>query len=166
MYIPKLALKSIYKFILVGLPMTTYSPLKDKSIFHSPVEILRSSTYINYKLENEDKDAIENYIKKYNNDFSLIPTRIASEKKGYFISINIYNCTSPLFTQISEHPVTRCEINTYVKNSKGEEGTLIMDYTSNFLSMDILREKISIISLRRIIILNSRENLKEMMKEI
>ena len=51
MYIPKIALKSIYKFILVGLPSTTYSPFRDKSIFHSPAEILRSSTYINYKLE-------------------------------------------------------------------------------------------------------------------
>ena len=136
MKIPKIALKSIYNFILVGLPITTYSPLNDKSIFHAPAKILESSTYINYRLEDENLNIIEKYIKDYNEDFSLIKTRIASEKKGYYLSINIYNCTSPIFQQYSSDPVSRCEINTYVKNSKGEEGTLIIDYTSNYLSMD------------------------------
>ena len=132
MKIPKIALKSIYNFILVGLPITTYSPLNDKSIFHAPAKILESSTYINYRLEDENLNIIEKYIKDYNEDFSLIKTRIASEKKGYYLSINIYNCTSPIFQQYSTDPVSRCEINTYIKNSKGEEGTLIIDYTSNF----------------------------------
>ena len=57
-------------------------------------------------------------------------------KKEYYLSINIYNCTSPIFNFLSKDPITRCEINTYVINEKGEIGTLIMDYTSNILSMD------------------------------
>ena len=32
--------------------------------------------------------------------------------------------------------VTRCEINTYVTDSKKNIGTVIMDYCSNYLSMD------------------------------
>ena len=86
MKIPKIALKSIYNFILVGLPITTYSPLNEKSIFHAPATILESSTYINYRLEDENLNIIEKYIKDYNEDFSLIKTRIASEKKGYYLN--------------------------------------------------------------------------------
>ena len=47
----------------------------------------------------------------------------------------MYNCTSPLFFN-QNAPVTRCEINTYVKTDSNEVGTVILDYTSNSLSLD------------------------------
>ena len=136
MKIPKIALKSIYNFLLLGLPITTYNPFNEKSIFHLPAQILESSTYINFRLEGDNLDIIEKYININNENFSLIKTSIDSQKKAYYLSINIYNCTSPLFQQYTSRPISRCEINTYVKNEKGEEGTLILDYTSNFLSLD------------------------------
>ena len=40
------------------------------------------------------------------------------ENASYYISVNIYNCTSPLFSLFTNKPVTRCEINTYVSNEK------------------------------------------------
>jgi hypothetical protein len=126
MKIPKIALKSIYNFILVGLPITTYSPLNEKSIFHAPAKILESSTYINYRLEDENLNIIEKFIKDYNEDFSLIKTRIASEKKGYYLSINIYNCTSPLFQQYSNDPVSRCEI--YRLSAKNKNFELLANF--------------------------------------
>lgn len=136
MWIPKILLKGFYNFMLVGLPSVTYNPLNKESVFHSPVKIDSTSTYINYKIPKEKFNVINKYIKKYNNDLSLIPTRIASDQADYYISVNIYNCSSPIFNSVTKDKVTRCEINTYVVNEKGEEGTLIMDYSSNFLSLD------------------------------
>lgn len=136
MWLSNILLKPFYSFMLMGLPTVTYTPINQKSIFHVPVTIEDTSTYINYKIPKEYFSKIDKYIKKYTNDLSLIPTRLSDDEIDYFISINIYNCTSPIFNSITNEPVTRCEINTYVVNSKGEEGTLIMDYTSNFLSLD------------------------------
>ena len=136
MWIPKIALKGFYNFMLCGLPSVTYNPLYKESIFHAPVKIDSTSTYINYKIPKNKFNIVNKYIKKYNRDLSLIPTRIASDQAEYYISINIYNCTSPIFNSVTTDPVTRCEVNTYVVNGKGEEGTLIMDYSSNFLSLD------------------------------
>ena len=56
--------------------------------------------------------------------------------KEYFISINIYNCTSPVFDFLTDGPATRCEINTYVVDKNNLKGTLIMDYISNIISLD------------------------------
>jgi hypothetical protein len=48
---------------------------------------------------------------------------------------NITLSTSPVFfNDLNE--LTRCEINTYVKDKKGNYGTLIIDYLSNEFSMD------------------------------
>ena len=54
-------------------------------------------------------------------------------KSGYYLSLNIYNCTSPVF--LNDKVTTRFEINTYV-NDECRKGTLIIDYLSNELSMD------------------------------
>lgn len=136
MWIPKFFLKGFYNFMLVGLPSVTYNPFNKGTTFHAPVKIDSTSTYINYKIPKDKFNIINKYIKSYNSDFSLIPTRISSDQAEYYISVNIYNCTSPIFNSVTTNYVTRCEINTYVSNANGEEGTLIMDYTSNFLSMD------------------------------
>ena len=57
-----------------------------------------------------------------------------------YLSINVYNCSSPIFFNDNEE-ITRFEINTYVRkwNSNTQSfdyGTVILDYTSNSLSMD------------------------------
>ena len=137
MWIPKLALKVFYNSMLLGLPTLTYNPLNKNSIFHAPVKIDSTSTYINYKIPQDKFNIINRYIKSYNKDLSLIPTRIACDQADYYISINIYNCTSPIFDYINDDFTTRCEINTYVINKKDKlKGTLIMDYVSNMLSLD------------------------------
>lgn len=66
---------------------------------------------------------------------TLIPIQIRPNMKhDYILSVNIYNCSSPVFLN-EEKEITRCEINTYVDNN-GTNGTLILDYASNELSMD------------------------------
>ena len=132
----KLFLKGFYNFMLIGLPSATYNPFQKNSIFHTPATIDKTSTYINYKIPKSKFNEINKFIKKYDKDLSLIPTSISNDNKDYFISINIYNCSSPIFNSITKDKITRCEINTYIVNGKGEEGTLIIDYSSNFLSLD------------------------------
>ena len=132
----KLFLKGFYNFMLIGLPTATYNPFQKESIFHTPAKIDKTSTYINYKIPKSRFNKINKFIKKYDKDISLIPTSISSDERDYFISINIYNCSSPIFNSVTEDKITRCEINTYIVNGKGEEGTLIIDYSSNFLSLD------------------------------
>lgn len=130
------ALKTIYRAFLTGFPILTYNPLSLNS-FHTDFTVQKYSTYANYKLNNFQKDYIQEYINNYTNTLTLTPIKLdKNSKEDYFISVNIYNCSSPLFNIFSPDKVTRCEINTYVNNSKGENGTLILDYTSNSLSMD------------------------------
>ena len=88
-------------------------------------------------MDDEEIKKIEKLLKKTTDDLKIIPSKIFKEDiEDYFISINIYNCSSPIFNFLTDEPATRCEINTYVKNSNNEKGTLIMDYASNILSMD------------------------------
>ena len=49
------------------------------------------------------------------------------------MSVNIYNCTSSI---MMSNKNLKCELNTYIKTSEGEYGTLILDYVSNELSLD------------------------------
>jgi hypothetical protein len=88
---------------------------------------------------------------KNNNEFELVKTKLTRSRvnylfndkeylidndNDYYLSINIYNCSSPIFNFISEDPVTRCELNVYVMNQNKEKGTMILDYASNILSLD------------------------------
>ena len=67
---------------------------------------------------------------------SIVPIELYPDTpEEYMLSVNIYNCTSPLFLN-DEKEVTRCEINTYVKDNNNNYGTLIVDYLSNEISMD------------------------------
>jgi hypothetical protein len=135
MFINNKVLKIFYNALLTGLPSLTYNPI-NKNILHSPFIVNEYSTYINYKLDDTQIKAIKNYLKENTNDLQLSKTSIINNNKNYYISINIYNCTSPIFEFISSDPVTRCEINTYVVDKKGCLGTLIMDYNSNIISLD------------------------------
>ena len=82
------------------------------------------------------RDRLNKYIKTNENHFDLMPISMEKaydEKVDYYISLNIYNCSSPVF--LNNEQITRFEINTYVKD-KEKKGTLIVDYMSNGLSMD------------------------------
>jgi len=129
-------LKFFYKAMLTGIPVAIYNPYNNNRLL-TPCTIKAGSTYINYRLNEEQKNIIQDYI---GNDLELIPTTLsyteALSDKPYYLSINIYNCTSPIFKFVSDEQITRCEINTYIKNNVNDTGTLIMDYTSNKGSID------------------------------
>ena len=122
--------------MLSGMPIVLNNPI-NKNILHAPFLVDSYSTYINYRLNDEQYNTINNNLKKYNN-FDMSTTSIASKtNKEYFLSINIYNCTSPIFDYIDNDSSTRCELNTYVIDKKNNlKGTLIMDYVSSMLSLD------------------------------
>jgi hypothetical protein len=129
-------LKFIYRGLLTGLPSLTYNPYK-LNTFIAPFEVLPMSTYINYKLNKEQLETVSNFLSKMSSNKSeLIRSHINNYgEQDYFLSVNVYNCTSPVFDSFSKES-SRCEINTYINNIDFGLGTVILDYTSNSLSMD------------------------------
>ena len=118
---------------MAGMPSVIYNPVTRSNI-HVPFKVLPESLYINYRLTPQQKTVVENYIADKNLKFNM--EKISMEKNlksGYYLSLNIYNCTSPVF--LNDKVTTRFEINTYV-NDECRKGTLIIDYLSNELSMD------------------------------
>ena len=115
-----------------------------------PIDIMDSIRY--YLINNKVCEIgcasgfLLNYvINNYNKNLVLTPVKIIKgEVPKNYLSVNIYNCSSPLFMNKNAQ-VTRCEINTYVKDTRNNKiGTLILDYVSNGLSMDpinIFKEK-------------------------
>lgn len=129
-------LKLVYKSFLFGFPRIVYNPF-NMNIFHAPYNVLPYSTYINYELNKNEVNYINNFILDKNGGLDLERIKISeNENEKYYLSVNIYNCSSPLFELLGKDKIARCEINTYVKNENDEKGTLITDYTSNMLSMD------------------------------
>lgn len=126
-------LELVYRGILTGMPLLTYNPIT-KNTLNVPMIVNPESTYLNFKLDSEKVKKIEKYIKKYSN-LSMIPIKM-DEKEEYILSVNVYNCTSPVF--LNDKEITRFEINTYVRDEYNNNGTLILDYISNELSMDPL----------------------------
>jgi hypothetical protein len=126
-------LKFIYRNFVSGIPLFTYN-LNSEIPFHAPFKVMPESLYINYKLNLRQRCALNSYIKQINPNLYLEPVKInIKDKPKYYISLNIYNCTSPVF--MNTMGMTRFEINTYVNNGI-TKGTLIIDYLSNSLSMD------------------------------
>ena len=129
-------LKLVYKSFLFGFPKIVYNPF-NMNIFHAPYNVMPYSTYINYELNKNEINYINNYILSEDGGLELKKLKITeNEDEKYYLSVNIYNCSSPLFELLGKDEITRCEVNTYVKNEKNDTGTLITDYTSNMLSMD------------------------------
>lgn len=126
-------LELVYKGILTGMPLLTYNPIT-KNTLNVPMIVNPESTYLNFKLDNEKVKKLEKYVKKYSN-LTIIPIKMY-EKEEYILSVNVYNCTSPVF--LNDKEITRFEINTYVRDEYNNNGTLILDYISNELSMDPL----------------------------
>ncbi len=134
-------LRFIYRGLLTGMPMITYNPITKQPI-HIPFTIQSHSTYINYKLNHEQVDILQEYINDYDDNIQIVPVNLLSNETNmsYYLSVNIYNCSSPIFFN-QNVPMTRLEVNTYVKKwnfttNEYEKGTLILDYTSSDLSMD------------------------------
>ena len=129
-------LKIVQGGLLSGMPSLVYNPFS-KNGFNIPLTISPKSLYLNFQLSDENSEYINNYIQKYTDRLSITPISLfPNEKKKNYLSINIYNCSSPAFLN-KEKQTTRCEINTYVKDIvTGNYGTLILDYISNELSMD------------------------------
>ena len=122
--------------MLGGMPSLMSNPI-NKNILHAPFLVNSYSTYINYRLTNKQYNKINDYLIEKNNNFSMMDTAIIKKTdKEYYLSINIYNCTSPIFDFLTNEAATRCEINTYVVDKNNIKGTLIMDYVSNILSLD------------------------------
>lgn len=129
-------LKFIYNGLLTGMPPMTYNAIS-KTTFHVPFTIQPYSTYINYALTSEQQKTIQNYIHEYDSDIEMVPVKLFAleETAKYYLSVNVYNCSSPIFFTDKDKSITRLEINTYIKK-KDKKGTLLLDYTSNALSMD------------------------------
>lgn len=124
-------LKFVYRGLLTGLPILTYNPIT-KLNFQSPFDVNPYSTYINFKLDAGQYNYINNFLNS--STMALEKVSIDNLKEDYYLSINIYNCSVPIIP--SEGDVTRCEINTYIKDKNEGKGTVILDYESNALSMD------------------------------
>ena len=118
---------------MAGMPSVIYNPFTRSNI-HVPFKVLPESLYINYRLTPHQKTVVENYIAEKNLKFNMEKINMQKNlKSGYYLSLNVYNCTSPVF--LNDKVTTRFEINTYV-NDECRKGTLIIDYLSNELSMD------------------------------
>ena len=134
-------LKFIYNGILTGMPLVTYNPIT-KTPIHIPFTIKEQSTYINYKLSKCNTKKLNDYIHKYDKTMDITPVKLLSteDTPSEYLSVNVYNCSSPIFFN-DNNDITRFEINTYVRKWNTTShcysyGTLILDYTSNELSMD------------------------------
>lgn len=130
----KAFLQFVYSCLLCGVPQYSVNPINQNRIL-AELNVQPYSTFINYKLEQEHVDILNDYVKEYSDDLSIVPIQLSKYNyPHYYLSVNIYNCTSPIM--MSDNNIIRCELNTYVKTSDNQLGTLILDYASNSLSMD------------------------------
>ena len=73
MKIPNNLLKMFYNFMLVGMPGLMSNP-SNKNVLHAPFLVNSYSTYINYRLDNNQYTKIREYlIITFKNSFFFIP---------------------------------------------------------------------------------------------
>lgn len=131
---PNFILKTLYKTMTLTMPSMIYNPLSNTNLY-IPIDIKPHSTYINFKLDDQQVNNLNSYIKQYNDSLEIVPIQLYKHGiADYYLSINIYNSTSPVF--MTDKNIIRCELNTYVMDSHGTKGTLILDYMTNGISMD------------------------------
>ena len=129
-------LKFVYRGLLTGMPILTYNPIT-KNNFIAPVEISPFSTYLNFKLSEDQTSSLNKYIQTFNKDLEIVPIKLLNEESesSFYLSANIYNCTAPIMSNTQE--IGRCEINTYIYDKANNKyATIILDYLSNQISMD------------------------------
>ena len=71
-------LKFFYNALLTGMPSLTYNPF-NKNTLHAPFVVNEYSTYINYKLDEPQKDYINNFLNKNSNGFELLPISLIND---------------------------------------------------------------------------------------
>ena len=84
-------LKFVYRGLMTGMPLLVYNPYSRVN-FHSPFTISPGSLYINYKLDVEQVNQLNKYVKTKTNNFDLMPISMEKaydEKLDYYISLNI-----------------------------------------------------------------------------
>ena len=75
----------------------------NKNTLHSSFTVNEYSTYINYRLNNPQLKIINEYLNTNTNELTIKPSSLLHDNsKDYFLSINIYNCSSPIFNFISD----------------------------------------------------------------
>ena len=63
MFINNNLLKLFYSALLSGLPSISYNPINQNTL-HAPFIVNEGSTYVNYKLDNEQFNKINDYLSK------------------------------------------------------------------------------------------------------
>ena len=110
-------LQFIYSCLLCGVPQYSMNPINQNRIL-AELNVKPYSTYINYRLEKKQVGLLNSYIKEFNDEFTIVPIKINKyENPYYYLSINIYNATSPIM--MTDKDIIRCELNTYVKTNDG-----------------------------------------------
>ena len=66
-YINNNILKFVYNALLTGMPILMNNPI-NKNILNAPFSVDKFSTYINYKLNEEQLDVINNFLIEKDND--------------------------------------------------------------------------------------------------
>ena len=64
-------LKLFYSALLTGMPSLTYNPF-NKNTLHAPFVVNQYSTYINYKLDESQKEYINNFLDNNQVDAKLM----------------------------------------------------------------------------------------------
>ena len=107
---PRFVLKTLFKTITLTMPNVMYNPLANNRLY-VPIDIKPHSTYINFKLNTEQVNNLNDYVSNFNESLTLVPiTLYENDKANYYLSVNIYNSTSPIF--MTENNIVRCELNT------------------------------------------------------
>jgi len=131
---PKFILKTLYKTVAFTMPSMMYNPLTNNRLY-LPIDIKPHSTYANFKLNEHQIHNLNSYINTFNDSLTIVPIQMYEDSSPeYYLSVNIYNSSSPIF--MTENNIIRCELNTYVMDSSGTKGTLILDYMTDGPSMD------------------------------
>ena len=108
-------LKFVYRGILTGMPLVAYNPIT-KTTLHVPFTIKPQSTYVNYKLDQSQVNELNDYIHGYDPTMDIVNVKLLSNEmdRAPYLSVNIYNCSSPIFFN-ENNDITRLEVNTYVQ---------------------------------------------------
>ena len=120
-------LRFVYRGILTGMPLIAYNPIA-KTTLHIPFTIRPQSTYVNYKLNFEQTQGLNEYIHQYDPTMEITPIKMLSkENDSYpYLSVNVYNCSSPIFFN-NNQDITRLEVNTYIKNGTKQPKHIITE---------------------------------------
>ena len=80
-------LKFVYRGLLTGMPLLTYNPIT-KNTFNVPLTVLPYSTYLNFKLTDNQTSYLNNYISEFTKDLEIVPINLypndAKSERNYY----------------------------------------------------------------------------------